>query len=73
MEIMNKECTPERKHHKLPLSSRGPDKDFPNKRKMEEFRLNNVKKRFKHNKKFHEDYPEFMQDVICKSHARLQN
>ena len=46
MEIMNKEWAPERKHHKLPLSSRGPDKDFPNNRKMEEFRLNNVKKRF---------------------------
>ena len=40
---------------------------------MEKFKLDNVKKRFKNDKKLHEDYPKFMQDMINKSHSRLQH
>ena len=40
---------------------------------MEKFKSDNVKKRFKNDKKFHEDYPKFMQDMINKSHFRVQH
>lgn len=40
---------------------------------MEKFKSDNVKKRFKNDKKFHEDYPKFMQDMTNKSHSRLQH
>ena len=72
MEIMNRECAREGKH-KLPLPLKDQDQDFPNNRKMAELRLHNLKKRFKHDKKFHEVYTNFMQDMISKGHAELQD
>ena len=63
MEIMNRECAREGKH-KLPLPLKDQDQDFPINRKMAELRLHNLKKRFKHDKKFHEVYTNFMQDMI---------
>ena len=63
MEIMNRECAREGKH-KLPLPLKDQDQDFPNNRKMAELRLHNLKKRFKHDKKFHKVYTNFMQDMI---------
>ena len=59
MEIMNRECAREGKH-KLPLPLRDQDQEFPNNRKMAELRLHNLKKRFKHDKKFHEVYTNFI-------------
>ena len=73
MEIMNRECAREGKHYKLPLPLRDQDQDFPNNRKMAELRLHNLKKRFKHDRKFHEVYTNFMQDMISKGHAELQD
>ena len=32
-----------------------------------------MKKRFKHDKKFHEVYTNFMQDMISKGHVELQS
>ena len=73
MEIMNKECAREGKHYKLPLPLKDQDQDFPNNRKMAELRLHNLKKRFKHDKKFHEVYTNFMQDMISKGHTEVQD
>ena len=67
---MNRECAREGKH-KLPLPLRYPDKDFPSNRKMAELRLHSLRKRFKHDKKFNEDYTNFMKDMISKGHAEL--
>ena len=73
MEIMNKECAREGKHYKLPLPLKDQDQDFPNNRKMAELRMHNLKKRFKHDKKFHEVYTNFMQDMISKGHTEVQD
>ena len=54
MEIMNRVCAQEGKHYELPLPLKDKDEDFPNNRKMAELRLHNLKKRFKHDKRFHE-------------------
>ena len=40
---------------------------------MEELRLHNLNKRFKHDKKFHEVYTNFMKDMINKGHAEVQD
>ena len=40
---------------------------------MAELRLHNLKKRFKHDKEFHKVYTNFMQDMISKDHAELQD
>ena len=40
---------------------------------MDELRLHNLKKRFKQNKKFHEIYTNFMQYMLTKGHAELQD
>ena len=72
MEIMNRECAQEGKHYNLPLPLRHQDQDFPNNRKMAELRLHK-KNRFKHDKKFHAFYTNFMQDMISKGHAELHD
>ena len=73
MKIMNRECAREGKYYKLSLPLRDEDQDFSNNRKMAELRLHNLKKRFRHDKKFHEVYANFMQDMISKGHAELQD
>ena len=60
MERTNRECAREGKHYKLPLPLRDQDQDFQNNRKMAELRLQNLKKRFKHDKMFHEVYTNSM-------------
>ena len=40
---------------------------------MAELKLHNLKKRLKHDKKFHEVYTHFMQDMIDKGHAEVQD
>ena len=57
----------------LPLPLRDQDQDFPNNRKIAELRLHNLKKRFKHDKKSHKVYTNFMQDMINKGHAEVQD
>ena len=52
---------------------RDQDQDFPNNRKIAELRLHNLKKRFKHDKKSHKVYTNFMQDMINKGHAEVQD
>ena len=73
VELMNRECAREVKHYKLSLPLRDQDQDFSSNRKMAGLRLHNLKKRFKHDKKFHEVYTNFMQDMISKGHAELQD
>ena len=73
MERTNKECAQEGKHYKLSLLLRDQDQDFPNNRKMAELKPYNLKKRFKHDKTFHEVYTNLMQDMINKGHAKLQD
>ena len=73
MEIMNRECAREVKHYNLSLPLKDQDQDFPNNRKMGELRLHNLKKRFKHDKKFPEVYSNFMQDMINKGQAEVQD
>ena len=70
MEKINRECA-QKGHYKLPLSLRDQDHYFPNNRKMVELRLHNFQKRFKHDKKFHEFYTNFMLDMLSKGHAEL--
>ena len=70
-QLYTRECAREGKHYKLPLPLK--DQDFPNNRKMAELRLHNLKKRFKHDKKFHEVYTNFMQDMISKGHTEVQD
>ena len=73
MEMMNRECAQDGKHYKLPLPLRDQDQEFTNNRKMAELRLHNLKKRFKQYKKFHEVPTNFMQDMINKSLAEVQD
>ena len=72
MEIMERECTREGKH-KLPLPLRDPEMKFLDNKNMAELRLHNLKKRFKRDRKLHEDYTNFMQDMISKGHAEVQD
>ena len=73
MEIMERECTREGKHYKLPLPLRDLEMEFPDNKKMAELRLHNLKNRFKRDRKLHEDYTNFMQDMINKGHAGVQD
>ena len=73
MEIKNRECAGEGKYYKLPLPLRDQDQDFINNRNRAELKQHNFKKRFKHNKKFHEVYTNLMQNMISKCHAELQD
>ena len=72
IEIMNKECTQEGKH-KLTLPLRDPDSDFPNNRNLTTLKLHNVKKRFNHERSFHEDYTKFINGRLSKGHAQLED
>ena len=66
MEIMKREYAREEKHQKRPLLLKDQDQDLANNRKMAELRLHNLKKRFRHDKKFHEVYADFMQNKMNK-------
>ena len=46
---------------------------FQDNKKMAELRLHNLKKRFKRERKLHEDYTNFMQDMISKGLAEVQD
>ena len=73
MEIMERECTREGKHYKFPLPLRDPEMKFPDNKKMAGLRLHNLKKRFKRDRKLHEDYTNFMRDMIGKGHTEVQD
>ena len=49
--IMERECSKERNHYKLSLPLRNPAAVFPKNRRMTEFRLKNLRKRFIKDKK----------------------
>ena len=66
MKLMEKECSKEGKHCKLPLPLRLPNKLSTNK-KMAEKRLKNHKKRFIRDKQYLEDYARFMEDMISQA------
>ena len=69
MTMMEKECSKEGKHCKLPLPLRAHDEIFPDNRSMAEVRLKNLKKRFSRDKQYHEDYIRFMEDMVQKGYA----
>ena len=50
MTLMEKECSKERKHYKLPLPLRVHGEMFPDNRSTAEARLKNLKKRFNRDK-----------------------
>ena len=50
MTLMEKECSKERKHYKLPLLLRVHGEMFPDNRSTAEARLKNLKKRFNRDK-----------------------
>ena len=52
-DLMERECSKEGNHYKLPLSLRNPDAVFPNKGRMDEMRLKNLKKRFIKDEQYH--------------------
>ena len=66
---MERECSKEGNHYKLPLPIRNPDAVFPNNRRMSELMLKNFKKRFIKDKQYHKDYASFMEDMIRKGFA----
>ena len=53
MTLMEKECSKEGKHYKLPLPLRFHDEMFTDNRSMAEARLNNAKERFSRDKQYH--------------------
>ena len=69
LDLMERECSKEGNHYKLPLPLRNPDAVFPNNTRMAESRLKNLKKRFIKNKQYHKDYTSFMKDMIRKGYA----
>ena len=69
LDLMERECSNEGNHYKLPLPLRNPDAVFPNNRRMAELRLKNLKKRFIKDKQYHKDYTSFMEDMIKKGYA----
>ena len=69
LDLMERECSNEGNHYKLPLPLRNPDAVFPNNRRMAESRLKNLKKRFIKDKQYHKDYTSFMEDMIKKGYA----
>ena len=68
-DLMERECSKEGNHYKLPLPLRNSDAVFPNNRRMAELRLKNLKKRFIKDKQYHKDYTSFMEDMIKKGYA----
>ena len=66
---MEKECSKEGKHYKLPPPLRVHDEMFPDNRSMAETKLKNPKKRFNRYKQYHEDYTRFMADMVQKEYA----
>ena len=69
MTLMEKVCSKEGKHYKLPLPLRVHHEMFPDNRSMAEARLKSLKKRFSRDKQYHEDYARFMEDIIQKGYA----
>ena len=67
--IMERECSKEGNHHKLPLPLRNPAAVFPKNRRMAEFRLKNLRKSFIKDKQYHEYYTSFMEDMTKKGYA----
>ena len=70
MTLMEKECSKEGKHYKLPLLLRVHDEMFPDNRSMAEARLKNLKKRFSRDKQYHEDHTRFMENMVQKGYAK---
>ena len=68
-DLMERGCSKEGKHYKLPLPIRNPDAVFPNNRRMTELRLKNLKERFIRDKQYHKDYTSFTEDMIRKGYA----
>ena len=68
LDLMETECSKEGNHYKLPLPLRNPDAVFPNKKRMAELRLKNLKKRLIKDKQY-KDYTGFMEDMIKKGYA----
>ena len=68
-DLMERECSKERNHYKLPLPLTDPDAVLPNNRRMAELRLENLKKRFIKDEQHYEDYTSFMEDMIKKGYA----
>ena len=57
-------------HHQTPLPLKNPDVKLPNNRKVAERRHSNLKKRLMKDDRFHQQYTEFMQEILEKGHAK---
>ena len=53
LDLMERECSKERNHYKLPLPLRNPGTVFPNKGRIDELRLKNLKKSFIKDEQYH--------------------
>ena len=53
LDVMEREYSKEENHYKLPLPLRNPGAVFPNKGRMDELRLKNLKKRFIKDEQYH--------------------
>ena len=73
LDLMERECSKEGNHYKLPLPLINPDAVFPNNRRMAELRLKNLKKRFIKDKQYHKDCTSFMKDMIRKGYAEMSD
>ena len=69
LDLMERECSKEGNHYKLPLPLRNPDAVFPKNRRMTELRMKNLKKGFIKDKQYHKVYTSFMEDIIRKGYA----
>ena len=56
-------------HYETPLPLKNPDVKLPNNRKVAERRLLYLKKRLMKDDRFHQQYTEFMQEVLKKGYA----
>ena len=71
LEIMDKETKLVDGHYQLPLPFRNANVTLPNNRHSAMTRLRQLEKRFERNQSFFSDYKKFINNMVSKSYARV--
>ena len=70
LKILDTETVKVGNHYQTPLPLKNPDVKLPNNRKVAEKRLLDLKKRLMKDDRFHQQYTEFMQEILEKGYAK---
>ena len=70
LKILDTETVKVGNHYQTPLPLKNPDVRLPNNRKLAEKRLLYLKKRLLKDDRFHQQYTEFMQEILDKGYAK---